>query len=356
AQQLRNLSFERERTMDEEKKEGLKRNTSVRDVLEHSYGNSYDVNRFFVALARGAGFDASILYVSARNRRTFNKLLLWLGQVNDEAAQVKVNGKEVILDPGTKYCPYGLLRWKNTSATAFRLAKNGDAFITTPAPQSSVTHRVARMSLAADGSAKGEITVEWMGEDSLERRIEALKTDEAGRRKSLEDELMAWLPNGATAKLQSAEGWEEAEKRLVARFAVEVPSFAAVTGKRILAPAYFFSPFQKSMFLPEFRQYPIVFSYPFAEQDEFMIKLPDGYSVEAAPYHRKAGLAYGGYEIGSSMQDNQLTVQRTLRLDRMRFQSDEYLELKGFFAIVQAGDGEQAVLQSAATSGAKKEQ
>lgn len=356
AQQIRNLSFERERTMEEEKKEGLKHNTSVRDVLEHRYGNSYDVNRFFVALARGAGFDASILYVSARNRRTFNKLLLWLGQVNDEAALVKVGGKEVILDPGTKYCPYGLLRWKNTSATAFRLAKSGDAFITTPAPQSSVTRRVARMSLASDGSAKGEVTVEWMGEDSLERRLEALNTDEAGRRKSLEDEFMASLPNGTTAKLQSSDGWQESEKPLIARFAVEVPSFAAVTGKRILAPAYLFSPVQKSMFAPEFRHYPIVFSYPFVEEDEFIIKLPEGYSMEVTPYHRKAGLGYGSYEIGSSLQDNQLTVQRTLRLDRMRFQSDEYLELKGFFGIVQAGDGEQAVLQSTAASSAQKEQ
>jgi hypothetical protein len=356
AQQIRNLSFERERTMEEEKKEGLKRNTSVREVLERGYGNSFDVNRFFVALARGAGFDASILYVSARNRRTFNKLLLWLGQVNDEAALVKVGGKEVILDPGTKYCPYGLLRWKNTSATAFRLARSGDAFITTPAPQSAVTHRVARLSLAADGSAKGEITVEWMGEDSLERRLETLSTDEAGRRKSLEDEFLASLPNGATAKLQSSEGWEESEKPLIARFTVDVPSFAAITGKRILAPAYFFSPLQKNMFAPELRHYPIVFSYPFAEQDEFIMKLPDGYSVEVSPYRRKAGVAYGGYEIASSMQDKQLTVQRTLRLDRMRFQSYEYLELKGFFAIVQAGDGEQAVLQSAASSPAQKEQ
>ncbi len=198
--------------------------------------------------------------------------------------------------------------------------------------------------------------IEWTGEDSLEHRLEALNTDDAGRRKSLEDEIMAWLPSGAVAKLQNSEGWEESEKPLIARFAVEIPSFAALTGKRMLAPAYFFSPFQQDMFTPQFRQYPIVLPFPFTEQDEFTVKLPEGYAVEVAPFRRKAGLSFAGYEIASSQQDNQLTVKRTLRVDRMRFEPDEYLQFKEFFAIVQAGDGEQAVLQSAASSPAQKEQ
>jgi uncharacterized protein DUF3857/transglutaminase superfamily protein len=356
AQQIRNLSFERARTAEELKKEGLKHNTNVREVLEHGYGTSNDIDRLFVALARGAGFDASILHVSERSQRSFSELLLWLGQVDDEAVLVNAGGKDTVLDPGTKYCPYGLLRWKNTSATAFRLSKSGAAFVKTPAPPSPTVRRTARMSLAPDGSAKGEITMEWAGEESLERRIEALDTDEAGRRKSLEDELVAWLPHGGTAKLQSSEGWQETEKPLIARFTVEVPGFAAVTGKRILSPAYFFSPFQQGAFTPLSRRYPIVLPYPFVEQDEFILTLPEGYSVEVAPYRRKAGLSYAGYEIASSQQGNELTVKRVLHLDRMRFETGEYQQLKDFFAIVQAGDGEHAVLQSAAASAAQKEQ
>ncbi len=122
AQQIRNLSFERDRSAEESKKEGLKDNNNARDVLQHGYGTSYDIDRLFVALARGAGFEASILHVSARNRRSFTKLLLWLGQVDDEAALVKVGDKDVVLDPGTRYCPYGLLRWKSSGPERTRLS------------------------------------------------------------------------------------------------------------------------------------------------------------------------------------------------------------------------------------------
>lgn len=59
AQAIRNLTYERDRTEKEEKKEELKQNKSVLDVLRHGYGDRNDVTRFFVALARSAGFTSS---------------------------------------------------------------------------------------------------------------------------------------------------------------------------------------------------------------------------------------------------------------------------------------------------------
>ncbi len=131
AQQIRNLSFERTRTKEEQKGEKLKTNNNAQDVLQHGYGTRWEIDALLVALARAAGFEASMLGVTDRHERSFTKLLLWLGQLSGKAALVKVNGKDVTLDPGTRFCPYGLLRWRYAAAAALNFSKAGGGFITT---------------------------------------------------------------------------------------------------------------------------------------------------------------------------------------------------------------------------------
>jgi Transglutaminase-like superfamily len=344
AQQIRNLSYERERTLEEEKSEHLKNNASAQDVLQHGYGTGWEIDGLFVAMARAAGFDASMIGVSDRHERSFTKIVLSLDQVGGRAVLVKLNDQNLVLDPGTRFCPYGMLRWKYTASTALNF-KVGGGVITTPEPSSSLLHRLAKLALGSDGSAKGEITVELKGQEALEHRLEALQTDEAGRRESWENEVSAWLPAGAVVKMTDSQGWESTDDPLVARFDVAIPTFASVAGKRLVAPAYSLPTLQKNMFTPDSRRYPIVFSYPFSEMDQITLQLPAGYTMEAAPFSRKAGLPYAAYEISSSVDPKQVVTQRTLRFDGLTFPPEKYFELRNFFSIVQAGDDGHAVLK-----------
>jgi len=345
AQQIRNLSFERERTSEEKKQEHLKRTTSTQEVLQRGYGSSWDINVTFAALARAAGFEATMLGVSDRKDRSFNKIILWLGQLDASAVLVKLGGKDLILDPGTRFCPFGVLRWENTATTALKFSKTGGGFVSTPEPESSLLHRTARMSLAVDGALSGELSVDFNGEEALAYRLDALDQDEAGRRESLEDEVKGWLPREAVVKLQEARGWETPDSPLTARFKIEVPGFASTAGKRMVSPSFFLSTLQKNIFNSQVRRYPVSFPYPFTEEDELIIKLPEGYGVEAPPYRRKAGLSYAGYEISSVVEDRQLITRRKLRFEGSLMPLEKYEELRNFFSVVQKGDGDQAVLR-----------
>ncbi|MBZ5522180.1 MAG: DUF3857 domain-containing protein [Acidobacteriia bacterium] len=347
AQQIRNLTYERERSEEEKKRENLKPNHSVADVIEHGYGTANDINRLFAALARAAGFDASILQVSDRRKLSFNKLILTPWQLAPEAVAVRVNGQETLLDPGTRYCPYGTLHWSNSAATALKLGRKSSEFVTTPAVASSLMQRTANVALAADGSLKGEIRVELNGQDALDARLEARAADDADRRQIFEDLVKSWLQEGAVVKLQESQGWDSTGGPLNGRFTIEIPVFASVTARRLVVPALLFRALKTGMFQNELRRYPIFFSYPFTETDEVTIKLPEGYTLEAPPYRRKSGLSYAGYEISSTLKENQLVTTRSLRLDDASFPPEKYYELKGFFSVVMAGDGGQAVLQAA---------
>src|ERR1051326_461452 len=97
AQATRNLSFERRRTKQEDKKEELKPNENAGDVLDRSYGTHNDITRLFVALARGAGFDAQVVRAPSRQEFFFKPNYLVASQLASEVAVVKLNGNDVFL-------------------------------------------------------------------------------------------------------------------------------------------------------------------------------------------------------------------------------------------------------------------
>lgn len=356
AQQIRNLSYERERTKQEVKKEKIKDNEGVVEVLKRGYGDKWDINRLFIALARAAGFRASVVMASNRSDLFFDKELLSLGALGTEIADVNVNGKEVFLEPGARFCPYGTLRWMHTSTAGLKLDKKGGAFITMPpAPYNeSETQRIAQVAVDESGTLKGELIVRFLGQEALERRVNALDEDDAGKKKDLEDELKDWLPAGAIVKLTHVQGWEATDEPLAARFSVEIPSYATLAGKRLILPSYLFQLKQKDAFKHADRKYPIYFSYAFTERDRVTIKLPSGYLLESLPQPRDAKLGYAAYKSISQPENGSLVTQRILLFNGIYFDASKYHDLQQFFSTIEAGDEQQAVLHLAGGTSAQK--
>lgn len=356
AQQIRNLSYERERSKEELKQEVLKPNANVVDVLNHGYGTRKDILLFFVALARASGFRTSVLLVSNRSEHFFDKGLLSEDQLSTVMAAVKINGQDVYLDPGTKFCPYGLIRWIRTSTAALKLDKDGGTFITIPVAsyEKATLHRDAMLTLTEDGTLKGDLTVQFLGGEALERRLDALETDEAGRKKDLEDQVKQWLSSGAIVSLTKADGWEGEDTPLIALFHIEIPGYASAAGKRLLLPPYFFVTKRKDAFKYPDRKYPLYFPYAYTETDVINIKLPSGYSIEGAPKDADARLPYAAYQNINTTDSGNLVMQRRLLFNGIFIDTKQYPEVKDFFSKVQAGDEQQAVLRVGGTTSAQK--
>jgi Domain of Unknown Function with PDB structure (DUF3857) len=356
AQQIRNLSFEREKTEQERKKEKIKTNENLGDIVKRGYGDSEDVTAFFVGMARAAGFDAQLLLASSRRNTFFSSKLLSLENLGGRVALVKLNGKDIYLQPGVRFCPYGLMRWSNTSTDALMFDKKGGTFVTVPplTSERSLTRRNATMELTDEGSLKGELVVEFQGEEALEHRLDALDSDEAGRKKDLEEEVKSWLPGNAIVKMTSVQGWEKPEEPLVAKFNVEVGGYASSVGKRLLLPSLLFQPQQKDAFKHAERKYPVYFPYAFTERDRVAIKLPAGYSLESVPPKQDVGLGYARYQSVSASDGKQLVSERGFAFNAIFIRLEQYPELKEFMSKIQAGDEQQVVLRVEGASNAQK--
>jgi len=356
AQATRNLSFERRRTKAEDKKEELKPNENAGDVLDRGYGTHNDITRLFVALARGAGFDAQVVRAPNRKEFFFKPNYLVAGQLASELAVVTLNGNDVFLDPGTEFCPFGLVRWIHTSDKGLKLDKSGGTFVVIPPATSdkSQLRRIAKAELGPDGTLKGTLDVEIKGNAALEHRLWAIQEDEAGRRKGMEDEAKEWLPEGAIATLDSMQGWESTEEPLQVRYKIEVPSFASSAGKRLLIPAALFrTTKQKQAFQHKERKYAVYFPFAYNEMDNVILQVPDGYTAESVPVAQDVKLPSARFVTARSFANNQFISKRALVVNGIIFRISEYPELKGFFDKVQGADEEQLVLQNAAVNAGK---
>src|SRR3954471_24471295 len=133
-QEIRNLSFEPEKTDTETRK--LKDNNSAQDVVRNGYGTIREINRLFVSLARAAGFDAHVLRLCERDENILAKNVPIGRQLDGEIAVITVDGEQRFFDPGTPYAPFGLLSWPKTSTTGLLIARKQDKaiWIDTPWP------------------------------------------------------------------------------------------------------------------------------------------------------------------------------------------------------------------------------
>jgi transglutaminase-like putative cysteine protease len=347
-QEIRNLSFERQRTRSEGRTEELRPNRNAADVATHGYGSANDIARFFVALARSSGVQADILRASSRKDFVFDANFLSAGQLETELAVVKMDGKDTFLDPGTRFCPFGLVHWTHTSVPALRLNRNGGMFIVvpTPAADKAIRRRSVKATLKSDGTLAGDVTLELKGGSALQSRLEALETDDAGKLKILEETLGEWQTGPAKLSLTDTEGWELSEAPLLAHFTFEIPEYARRSGKRLLTPAALFQTKPATALTHAERKYPVYFPYTFEEIDKVDMQHPDGIYPDTLPASRDEKLASARFITQRTEQSGHLVLSRALVVNSIYFPAENYRELRDFFDRLRLADEEQIILTS----------
>lgn len=345
---LENTTYLPERTLNERLSLGLKPNAGAEDVLRQKTGDRDELVRLFVAMVREAGIPAQLMIVTNREKTFFEPKLLSWRQLDNEIAIVNLNGKEVFLDPGTRFCPYGLLNWKFTITRGIRQIANGTQIAQTPEPvwQDSMIQRVSRLTLNHDnGELEGRLLVQFSGQAALVRRLEAVTTDETGRSKNLTDEIRSWLPANAEVTITRQPVWDKANLPLTAELKIVAP-MAAGAGKRVLLPVSIFDVNQAALFTHTERHTPIYFHYTTRMVDETHIKLPPSLQVESLPETQTIKLDYAYYKSERENKAGEILSTRDFLVAGLGFPVKDYADLKGFYDKVKAADDQQAILRS----------
>ena len=351
-QQIRNLSYEAEKTEQEAKRAKQKDTNNVEDVWKHGYADGRQIDWLFLGLVRAAGVEGYPVLVSRRSNYFFNPSLMNPNQLNDNVVLVKLNGKDVYCDPGTAFTPFGLLPWSETAVKGLRLDKDGGSWVMTTLPDSSVSRieRKANLKLRDDGTLEGKLTIVFAGLESLYRRLDERNEDEASRKKYLEDTVKEYVPSGIEVELTNKPDWGSSADKLVAEYDLKVPGWVSGAGHRVLLPVGFFSATEKHLFDHADRTHPVYFEFPFQKFDEVTIELPLGWQVSSLPPAKIQDARAIKYTLKADESKGTLHVTRALDVDILLVDTKLYPTLRSFFQIVRTSDEQQIVLQPGAAA------
>ncbi len=164
-QKIRNISYEVQKTEQEENRTKEKSAKSAEDLWKSGYGDGRQLTWLFLALARAAGFEAYGVWASDRRNYFFNPAIMDKNRLDANVVLVKLNGKDLYFDPGAAFTPYGLLEWSESGVQGLRLDKEGGSWIQTTLPQSSDSRieRRANLKVTDTGDLEGKLTVTFTG-------------------------------------------------------------------------------------------------------------------------------------------------------------------------------------------------
>jgi hypothetical protein len=351
-QQLRNTSYEPRKSEEERKRDNEKPANNVEDVWNRGYGNGTQLTWLFLGLARAAGLEAYGAMVSERRNYFFNPKMMNANQLDANLVVVKLNGKDLFLDPGAAFTPYGMLVWPETGVQGLRLDKDGGTWIQTTVPPSSESRieRRAAFAVSETGDLEGKLTVTFTGLEAMQRRVQERNQDDVSRKRLLEEQAKEYIPASCEVELKSQPAWNTSSAPLVAEFQVKIPGWASPAGRRMLLPVGIFGATEKHVFDHAERTNAIYFEYPSEKVDDVTITLPEGWQVGSLPPEQNQSAQVIGYALKAENDKQTLHLTRKLRIDAVLVDPKYYGALRTFFQTVRKGDEQQIVLQPTAAS------
>ena len=311
------------------------------EVLKNRGGTHDELNRLFLAMVRAAGIPAAMMWVPDRGKAPFDIGYMTTDQFVAEISVVQLGGQDVFLDPGTKFCPYGLLPWHYAGVRGMRQNTGANpTLVDTPAPtyKGALIQRVARVQVMEKGMMQGQVAIGYAGQEAMTRREMAAGLSPEDRQRFLEHELASWLPPGTTVHLTNTPDWDKTEGTLAAQFKVTGP-LATGEGGKWQIPAQIFETNSRARFTSAQRTSPVFFDYASRRVDEVHISLPDNIAADNMPAARQAKTPYALYVSEQKSEGPRGIVStRDIAMNGVLFTPNEYKDLKEFYDKVADGD------------------
>ena len=349
--QIHNTSFDVSQTREEDKREKMKPNNNVDDLLKRGSGNATEVNELMVGLARAAGFESSMAYVAPRSNNGFYPAMQDTTQLGANIVWIKVGNQDLYLDPAAKFYGYGVLPWYETGVAGLRLDKQGGTNISVPmtVAADATRERHAEVRLEPDGTLSGKLEITYFRQWGGAVRNDERNEDDTGKKKDITDEVKGWITTGSTFEITSMTGWDKIEEPLHIEGTLKIPGFAIGAGHRVLLPLTFFRDSYPASFQPEKRSNALYFRYPALEKDSFSFHLPGEFKIETLPSPEKiAPGANFEYSLASAQDGDVVKIDRRLAIGGgSMFPSNTYPTFRKFFNTVKTDDDGQIVLQPA---------
>jgi hypothetical protein len=347
-QALDNTDYSREKSASELKELKIKTAKHAQDTWAQKSGSSEDIAMLYLAMLRAAGLTAYATKVADRDQRIFDPSYLSLSQLDSTLVAVNADGKEILLDPGEKMCPFQTTNWRHSDARGLGQSPQGVSVVITGPQQytDNATSRVGDVYLDGQGGVTGRINIIMTGQRALRWRQAALEEDDTELKKQFDrQELEQKVPEGIEAHVDHFLSMNDPYTNLMAVVSLK-GSLGTATAKRLILPGFFFETRGHTPFVNEEKRLePVDMHYGDRETDEVTYHFSDGVTLEGAP--QDASISWPGHAVfivKSKTGPGRITIANSLARAFTEVKPEEYQDLRGFYQKVAAADQGQLVL------------
>ena len=313
----------------------------------------------FGALAIAAGFDARMALLASRNGVAFDPSLPASYFLRNLVIAVRTGDRWRFYDPTVKDLPPDMLPWEYHGVTALVSDPREPIFTTTPISgrEQSGTSNRGRFRLAEDGTLEGDVVTSYVGlaAASSEQSQGGGRGSAPGtERQSVSEEvfrraLLSRIPSAEISGVSVVTETDSA-KPLEYSYHLRIPGYATRTDKRLTVAPAVFQQGIPARFSQQERRYDVCFDYPWSENDNITIDLPNGYVPDNADMLTPIGMGrLGEYQAQMSitkvMGSTQLAYSRHFTFGGLRVPVAQYPALKGAFDAIHEADAHAITLR-----------
>lgn len=352
-QALDNTDYSRQKSASEMKQLKLKVAKHAEDTWTQKSGSSEDVAMLYLAMLRAAGLTAYAIKIVDRDRAIFDPSYMSVEQLDTTLVALNIAGKQTVLDPGEKMCPFGTVNWRHSDAAGLGQSAQGLSIATTPMQdyKENGIRRTGDLSLDVHGGITGNLAIEMTGQSALRWRQTALRNDDQELKKMFDRELERIVPEGVEAHVDHFLALDDPDKILLAIVNIK-GTVGTATAKRLLLPGFFFQTRGHQPFVnEEKRMEPVDMGYGSRVTNIITYHLPAGLTVEGAP--QDANVSWPGHALfvtKSKTVGSEIAIADTLAVAFTLAKPEEYQDLRGFYQKVETAAQGALVLTAAPAS------
>lgn len=351
---IKNITYDRTLTEEQIEKVDVKDGD---DALKRGMGNSFHIDMLFASLTRAAGFETNVVLAGDRSENFFSaEKYPFANFVEMSGIAVKVGTEWRFFDACNPNLAFGEMPWNRENVRAMLIGEGGSIWKTTPASDytKSTAKRIGKFSLTPDGSLEGTVRLEYSGHQALDRRQEEFRDSQSKREETLKGLVKSRISTAEISDLVIS-NFDDNTKPLTYSFKVKVPNYAQKAGKRMILQPGFFENGSSTVFTSATRTYSIYFPYPWSEDDDVEIRLPEGYALDSPDVPARLGDSQNISSLKISMEHqparNVLHYKRNFHFGgggSTLFPVGSYQPLKGLFDSFHRADTHAISIKQAA--------
>jgi len=281
------------------------------EVCRNRYGDCKDMATLLVTMLHEAGIKTAwpVLLGAGRVEPVHDKLAAPFF-FNHAIVRADIDGKPYWFDSTAEMCPFGQIPGGDRGVDAFVVRDGAGTFETIPTgtPLDNRQTTITLVDLHPDGSADCQTTIHMDGDNGLGARVSFRGLQDAQVKPGFQNMVSHISPN-ATLSNYTLSPLADRDQPVVFDLKFHAPLWAVKTGHLLILNGQDMTgaPYDRAD-----RTFPIYQSQTAQAEDDQVITLPSGYTLEDKPDEIHEKTALGDFDQTVTLDGNKLTVKLTV--------------------------------------------